>query len=257
MESQLQPISRSKTQELSDSTSQLIKEWLFRFGVNFEKDVAPILPLWLEAFGKTDAATLEKLFSRALKTCKFFPKVSEILEPLESAEKNAAPEAAEEAWARVFEIRRVLWNPDIPGPFDRALAKLSDRVRQAARAAGVFRDFTAAEYENGALHTWAKKRFIKSFIAYGELEQDRFLLPDGEIKKLLAGVAETKALPPASGKWSELHARGLEYAKTLNTQSERLDTVHVMPIREIPRVVDVDGRRAELQRQADAIRKRY
>src|SRR5262249_22226866 len=141
-----------------------------RFGIEHKEDVAPKLPLWLETFSGMDAAILERLFSRALRTCKFFPRVSEILEPLACAEASAAPEAAEEAWARVLEIRLVHWNPDIPGPFHRALARLSDRVRQAARAAGVFRDFESVE----ALHTWAKKRFVESFIAYGELHQDRF-----------------------------------------------------------------------------------
>src|SRR5205807_9903778 len=56
------------------------------------------------------------------------------LEPLQKAEKLAAPEAAATAWERVLEIRRLYWCPDIPGPFDRALAGLSERVRQAARA---------------------------------------------------------------------------------------------------------------------------
>ncbi len=204
-----------------------------------------------------DAAILDRLFRRALRRCKFFPKVSEILEPLATAEANAAPEAAEKAWTLVYEIRRAHWNPDIPGPFNRAVSRLSERVRQAARAAGLFREFTAAEFENGALHTWAKKRFVESFIRYGELEQDGFLLPDGEIKKLLAGVAELKALPPTSAGWRELHARGLEYAKTLKEGSERLDAVQIMPKREAPRVVDIDGRRAELQRQAEMIRKKY
>src|SRR6266849_4143137 len=125
MESQLLPISLSETQERSDSTEKLIREWLFRFGVEHKEDVAPKLPLWLEAFGGMNAPILEHLFSRALRTCKFFPKI--------------------------LEIRRVHWNPDIPGPFHRALARLSDRVRQAARAAGVFRDFDSLD----ALHTWA------------------------------------------------------------------------------------------------------
>src|SRR6266478_8886135 len=208
MESQLLPISLSETQERSDSTEKLIREWLFRFGVEHKEDVAPKLPLWLEAFGGMDAAILERLFHRALRTCKFFPKVSEILEPLASAEANAAPEAAEEAWAGVLEIRRVHWNPDIPGPFNRAIARLSERVRQAARAAGVFRDFESVE----ALHTWAKKRFVESFIAYGELEQDKFLLPDGEIKNLLAEFSETKALPAPQVCFEDLHNRGLPYA---------------------------------------------
>jgi hypothetical protein len=209
MESQLLPISPSKTQEHSDWAEKLIREWLFRFGVEHKEDVAPKLPLWLEEFGKMDADTLQRLFARALRTCKFFPKVSEILEPLVSAEKKAAPEAAEEAWALVLEIRRVHWNPDIPGPFDRALAGLSDRVRQAARAAGVFRDFESVE----ALHTWAKKRFVESFIAYGEIEQDRFLLPDGEIRRLLVDAAWLKALPAPRISFEYLPKRGLEYAE--------------------------------------------
>lgn len=213
MESQLLPTSRSKTQGRSDSPEKLIREWLFRFGVEHKEDVAPKHPLWLEAFGGMNAAILERLFSRALRTCKFFPKVSEILEPLANAEANAAPEAAEEAWACVLEIRRVHWNPDIPGPFHRALAGLSDRVRQAARAAGVFRDFTAEEFENGALHTWAKKRFVESFCGYGELEQDQFLLPDGEIKRLLADAARLKALPSPEVSFEHLHNRGLEYTE--------------------------------------------
>jgi hypothetical protein len=224
MESQLQPISQSETQERSGSTV-LIKEWLFRFGVEHKEDVAPRLPLWLEAFGEMDAALLQKLFSRAFKACKFFPKVSEILEPLESAEKNAAPEAAEVAWERVLDIRRVHWNPDIPGPFHRAVAKLSERVRQAARAAGVFRDFDSV----ADLHTWAKKRFVESFIAYGENQQDAFLLPDGEIKRLLADVAATKALPAPAQCFEELHKRGLQYAEECKVLSAWESAADALP----------------------------
>jgi len=190
-------------------TDALIREWLFRFGVEHEKDVAPLLPLWLEAFAGMDAQILERLFSRALRSCKFFPKVSEILEPLTSAEQNAAPSAAEEAWKRVLEIRRVHWNPDIPGPFDRAVARLSERVRQAARAAGVWRDFESVE----ALHTWAKKRFVESFITWGELERDQFLLPDGEVCDLLAEASQ-KFLPPSSS-YEDARIRGLAYAQEL------------------------------------------
>ena len=76
---QLEVISPCETQEHSDSTDTLIKQWLFRFAVNFEKDVAPILPLWQETFSGIDAKTLESLFKRAFTTCKFFPKVADIL----------------------------------------------------------------------------------------------------------------------------------------------------------------------------------
>jgi len=134
-------------------------------------------------------------FRKTLQTCKYWPvKVADIREPVKHAERNATECAAETAWQRALEIRRVHWNPDLPGPFQRALAALPERVRQAARASGIFRDFTASEYENGALHTWGKKRFLESFTAYGERQQDAFLLPDGEIKKLFAETAQ-KLLP--------------------------------------------------------------
>jgi hypothetical protein len=251
IENQPLPISPCKTQERSDSTDALTREWLFRFGVEHKEDVAPRLPLWLEAFAGIDAAILERLFSRALRTCKFFPKVSEILEPLENAEGVAAPEAAEEAWQQVLSIRRLHWNPDIPADLGWQMRQLSERVQQAARAAGVFRDFESVE----ALHTWAKKRFIESFIAWGEVEQDKFLLPDGEIKSLLADVAKLKALPTASRDWNKLHARGLEYAKTFNVRPERAEVADTMPIRDT--VVDVEGRLAELRRQKQFILQKY
>jgi hypothetical protein len=219
IESQLLPISLCEMRDPSVSTDQLIREWLFRFGVEHKEDVAPRLPLWLEAFGRMDPEILESLFKRALSTCRFFPKVSEILEPLATAEANASPEAAEKAWVRVLEIRRVDWNPNLRDSksFNRAFSRLSERVRQASRAAGIFREFTAEEYEKGALHTWARKRFIESFIAWGELEQDKFLLPDGEIKKLLADVAETKALPASDESYEEMRDRGLAYAAQLKS----------------------------------------
>jgi hypothetical protein len=268
MKSQLLPISLSETQERSDLTAKLIREWLFRFGVEHKEDVAPKLPLWLESFGGMDAAILERLFSRALRTSRFFPKISEILEPLATAEANAAPEAAEEAWARVLEIRRVHWNPDIPGPFNRAIARLSERVQQAARAAGIFRDFESVE----ALHTWAKKRFVESFIAHGEREQNEFLLPDGEIKNLLSGFAQTKMLPAMSSDWNECRARGEAYRAQLATHGapdllpeERLRIADELAaaarkVLDQPRehlVTVSDERRKALRCQAELIQSRY
>lgn len=217
MENQLLPISPCEPQETSASTDKLIRQWLFRFAVEHKEDIAPRLPLWLEAFGGMDAAILEKLFTQALKTCRFFPKVADILAPIQKAEETAAPQAAEKEWERVLELRRRYWNPDMPGGFSRGMPRLSERVEQAARAAGVFRDFESVD----SLHVWAKKRFIASFVAYGELEQDGFLLPDGEIKNLLAQCTQTKALPAPSGDWGDLRKRGEAYrAQMANSLSQ-------------------------------------
>jgi hypothetical protein len=183
------------------SKSQLIREWILNLALNagqaLDADAIGIFTaIWLKGFDDLPYSVLEAAFLKTLQTCKYWPvQVSDVRKHVTHAEENAVGEAAEQAWARVLDIRRRHWNPDIPGPLHRVLATLSERVRQAVRAAGVFREFTAAEFESGALHTWAKKRFVESFIAYGELERDKFLLPDGEIKALLVGVAKRKALP--------------------------------------------------------------
>jgi len=139
-------------------------------------------------------------------------KVADIRKHVASAETNAANLAVEECWERVLELRRVYWNPDMPGGFSRGMPRLSPRVAQAARAAGVWRDFPTTE----ALHVWAKKRFVESFIAWGETQQDKMLLPDGEIKNLLAEYAETKALPAPEVCFEDLHKHGLKYAEQIS-----------------------------------------
>jgi hypothetical protein len=205
-----------------------------------------------------DAVILEGLFSQTLRECKFFPKVSEILEPMRTVKQSATDDTAERAWQRVLEIRRVYWDPDIPARFDRAVAKLTERVRQAARAAGVFRDFTADEYERGALHTWAKKRFIESFHAWGELEQGKFLLPDGEAKKLLIECAEIKALP-----WTKTQEQPrlpaeerLRIADQLATEARKVLGLR-QPNAGPYQVQNTAERREELHRQAELIKVRY
>lgn len=180
--------SQSETQKRSAS---LIKEWLFRFGVEHKEDVAPKLPLWLEAFKGIDPVILEKLFIRAFRRLKFFPKTSEILAPIYETKELVTPEEAENAWHEALKIRREHWNPDIPQHLDAALAKVPERNRRAMRAAGIFRDFEELE----ALHVWAKKRFIDSYLAFSELEEWQTLIPDGTFKEMFTAMAEFKMLP--------------------------------------------------------------
>jgi hypothetical protein len=179
----------------------LISEWVAKLAVNAgvelnAKTQGIFASIWRDGLGDLPLDVLLAAFQKTLRECAYWPvKVADIRKHVSKAKEIATANTAERAWQRVLEIRRLDWSPDIPGPFHRALAGLSERVRHAARAAGVFREFTESEFENGALHTWAKKRFIESFHAWGELEQSKFLLPEGETKKLLIEFAETKALP--------------------------------------------------------------
>jgi hypothetical protein len=247
MESKLAVISQSKTQEPSASDA-LVRERLFRFGVNFEKDVAPVLPLWLEAFGGMKPETLEPLFRKALNACKFFPKIADILEHVEHAKENASEEEAAQKWTWVLEYIRLHWNPDIP---PRNAPRISERTGRAIRAAGGFAYIADCDLES---KQWARKRFIESYVRYGELQQEQYLLPDGELRNLLADVAQTKALPSSATTFEELHQRGLAYAKQIGAPKPRI-VPNAKP--EPSRVVDVEGRRKELARQAEIIAQRY
>ena len=93
-------------------------------------------------------------------------------------------------------VEPITQNPTPKGAPFYIASKLSERVQAACRAAGVFRDFETVEQ----LHTWAKKRFIESYLAWEMLEQNQFLLPHGQLKNLLSDLAKTKAitaLPPS------------------------------------------------------------
>jgi hypothetical protein len=205
------------------SKSQLIREWIVKLALNAgqaldAEALGVYTALWSDGFEDLPAAVLEAAFRKTLRECKYWPiKVSDVREHVVRAEGNAASEAAERAWQLVLDLRRVHWNPDMPGGFSKGMPQLSERIQQAARAAGVFRDFESVE----ALHTWAKKRFVESFIAFGKLKQDQFLLRDGEIKRLFADVFNTKVLPAPAQCFENLHKRGLQYAEEPKVSSAR------------------------------------
>jgi hypothetical protein len=209
--------SPSPCRELRLTLADLIDEWLPKLAVNAgaaldAKTQAVYRAIWLEGFADLSPEVLRAAFQKTLRESVYWPvKVADIRKHVTSAASNATDEAAEKAWQRVLDIRRVQWSPDAPGGFYGQPPRLPERVAQAARAAGVFRDHESIE----SLHVWAKKRFVESFTAYGEMEQDKFLLPDGEIKNLLAEFSETKALPAPAVDFAGLHKRGLEYAETL------------------------------------------
>ena len=209
--------SKQPCEDTPQTLDSLISEWVAKLAINAgvaldAKTQAVYGSIWREGLSDLSAEVLLAAFRKTLRECAYWPvKVADIRKHVSRAESNATDEAAEKSWQRVLEIRRVHWNPDLPGPFSRIFSALSERIQSACRAAGVFREFTSAEFEKGALHTWAKKRFMESFLAW---EQDEFLLTNGEIKNLLREFSETKALPAPQVDFKDLHKRGLEYAET-------------------------------------------
>jgi hypothetical protein len=256
----------------NSQTDRLAREWLVGFAELYRVSLADRGPrfveIWVKGVCDLEPEILDVACQRAVRTYKFFPTPAEIHFLVDKTQEIATAEAAESEWRRVLELRRRFWNPDMRSGFSRGMPKLSDRVQQAANAAGLFRDVESAE----ALHVWAKKRFIESFTAYGELERDEFLLPAGEIKNILSEVAQKKMLPAASDDWSECRARGEAYRAQLATQGvpdlspeERLRiadelaaTARKLLDRAHEQVMTVpDERREALRYQAKLIKSRY
>jgi hypothetical protein len=219
MESQLlatTSVPRSTPSE-PQSKNVLIREWITKLALNAgaaldAQGLAVYTAIWEEGFSDLPDNVLEAAFRKTLRTCKFWPvKVADVREHIDRTKETALAEAADLEWQRVLDLRRVYWNPDMAGGFSRGMPKLSERVASAARAAGVFREVSDPEQ----LHVWGKKRFIESYLAWDALEQDQYLLPDGELKNLLAGCTETKALPAPQVPFNDLHERGLRYAEQI------------------------------------------
>ena len=135
-----------------------------------------------------DAETLNKLFRRAMRTCKFFPRVAEILEPIESS--PLGQQEAELKWTRVLDYCRVFVTPDLPVPS--YAPKITEQTMTAIRAAGGLHWIQSCPSDD---LVWAKKAFIQSYTAWAILKRDEYLLPEGPVKSLIANAAETKALP--------------------------------------------------------------
>jgi len=226
-----------------------------RFALNADKELDATAigiyeALWLEGFSDLPDACLIAAFQKTLRTAKFWPiKIADGREHVSSAASRSTDEAAEQAWQRVLEIRRTSWSPDAPGGFYGGPPRLSPRIAQAARAAGVWRDFPTTE----ALHVWAKKVFFESFLAWGEREQEKFLLPDGEVKNLLARFAETKALPAPEVCFQELHERGLAYAEVLTEENAWGEPKKSLPLVDKEKRREIEAELADYGKRQAAI----
>lgn len=247
-------LSPSQTSERPVSSSEAIRQFVVKAGEVYGKQItAPLVAIWIEHLSEHSPEVLQPLFRKALSTCKFFPTIAEFVGPLQAVKQAALPEEAGDAWQKVLAIRREHFNPDFPRYLTFAISRLPERVQRAARASGIFQEVSGLDQ----LHVWCKKRFIESYLAWEEIEENRFLLPDGELKNALLGLANTKALPSSEIPFNNLHERGLKYAEELKKTGPSPCVSQAAPVHETPRVIDFQGRAAELQRQAELIRQKY
>lgn len=211
--------SKPRLEQVSDKR-QLIRDYLVKFSLNCNEALGDLAmqgyqQLWEESFTDLSYAVLSAALAKTVQRCRFFPKVADIRGEIDEARVAATQGAAEIEWQRMLDLRRRYWSPDMPGGFSRGMPTLTERVQTAAKASGVF---TLQDCGQEALHVWGKKRFIDSYTNFDKIEQ--FLLPEGEIKTLLAGIAQTKTLPAASVPFQILHERGMRHAERLKESEQ-------------------------------------
>ena len=180
----------------SDSArrNSLIKEWVFRFQANCDKNLTAeqasvTVSLWTEAFSDLSDRALEAAFMRTILECKFWPKVADIREHLEQAKRSSAQEESQKAWIWVLDYIRLHYNPDLS--VNRA-PRIPERTLRAIKSAGGLQYLSDCSKRD---LVFAQKHFIEAYLRWDELRQDEFLLPEGDLANLLAELAESKALP--------------------------------------------------------------
>ena len=178
------------------SRASLINDWLSRFAANAsialdDKNRAVLFSTWKDGFADVDAGRLQAAFVACLRshTFKTIPTIGDVRKHLSRAEGNAAEEEAANKWETVrgYAVRR---SPDFS---DKNPPRILPRTQAAINAAGGLDRIR--ECDSDAL-VWCRKAFLESYVRWGELEQDQYLLPDGQVKNLLAQAAK-KLLPEA------------------------------------------------------------
>src|ERR1700736_1118801 len=194
MESQLLARSQPTTSPDSSQTDHLIREWLFRFGLQFSKDVVPLLALWQEQLGGLEPATLQQLFEHTVRTCRFFPTIAEILEQTAKADSAGLELEAQAAWERYLAHIQKYFHPDLG--WDRRAPHMDAITEHAGRAAGGARWIDSCPESE---LQWCRKRFLEAYTRAHETGQVQNLLTRGEAKRIIASLTApvlAKQLPP-------------------------------------------------------------
>jgi hypothetical protein len=203
--------------------------------------------MWEEGFSDVGRDQLKAGLIACLRshTFKAIPTIGDIRQHLQKAEGNAVEAQAALKWDRVLDyaVRR---SPDIP---EKNPPRFSEQTNRAINAAGGL-DWIR-DCSRGAL-VWARKAFIEAFIRYAELEQNRYLLPPGEVRSLLAECAAANSVGCL------LEASKIVEPTPVPQPSKILASGPIpTSVVESVRVVDVEGRRKDLLAQSELIKAKY
>jgi len=235
---------RTSEPRATQSSKEAIRQFLVKAGEVYRQTLtAPLVSIWTEELSGYPASTLEPLFRNVLRTCKFFPTPADVLEPLKAVEQSDF----EDEWQSLLDYCREWVHPDI---HFHGAPELPGEIDHAARAAGGVHFLRSCSQEELG---WRKKAFIEDLQRSRKTGDLAGLLTGGELRKLLRQAAAPIALLPDAIPYTP--AIAAERA-TVEPAGETLART-AAPMREEPRVVDFEGRRAELRRQAELIRAKY
>jgi hypothetical protein len=190
--------SESPSKDSSNSNphrENLVREWIVRFAVNADKPLDAVAQTahfanWTDGFADVETSRLKAAFIACIRslTFKTMPTIGDIRQHLTKAESNAAQLAAEQRWQYVLNYTREHFHPDLR---DYHAPKLDEHTDYAVGAAGQLGGI--AESDRDAL-VWCKKAFIEAYLAWDQRGKDKFLMPQGEVAKLLSEVAENQSV---------------------------------------------------------------
>jgi hypothetical protein len=133
-------------------SSEVVRQFLVKAAEVYGKQItAPLVSIWIEELSGYSPNVLEPVFRHALHTCKFFPTLADVLEPLRTIEQTNL----EDEWQSLLDYCREWVHPDIQ--FSRA-PQLPAEIDHAARAAGGVHFLRACSSEELG---WRKKAFIE------------------------------------------------------------------------------------------------
>ena len=179
----------SRVQDGDRTSEDVIREWVARFAINCGQppSEARVL-LWIDELSDIEPDRLEAAFRAVLRSHTFnsIPQVGEIRAQIKQADSNARDIEAALAWDKVLRfVDCSVWSGIV----------LTTKER---RAANLVRAFDRIEHcDTDEDLDWIRKEYLKSYARVCDLEENEYLLPEGEARKLLCKLgAASKEIDP-------------------------------------------------------------
>jgi hypothetical protein len=188
----VQKKSLAQISERPDSSSEVARQWLVKFGAIVGQLVAPeVFNIWVEELSDIPADRLHFACDRLMKIWRYpnLPLPGDVRAQIDNAETKGLELEAETEWQSVLD--GIHWSRP---------RRFSAATEHAIRAAGGLRHIERCSESELA---WCRKTFLAAYKNVHETGQVEYLLENSNAKenlaRLVAGPPEPKRLSPAVG----------------------------------------------------------